>query len=306
LSKKFLVVIVGPTAVGKTAIAIELAKHYETEIVSADSRQFYREMSIGTAKPSEDELNSVKHHLINSRSIHDEYNVGMFAADAIKSLDKIFKQHDVAILCGGSGMYIDVIKNGMDNLPEKDLKLRSELIKEFQEKGIEVLQKKLMMLDKKFYEEVDRQNPHRMIRAIEICILTRKKYSDLRKRGKQERPFNTITIGIEDDREMVYSKINLRVDNMLENGLLEEARSLYAFRHLNALQTVGYRELFLFFENQLTKLQAINLIKQHTRNYAKRQWTWFRKDKDIKWFKTTATNQIIKYLDASMGRSKSS
>jgi tRNA dimethylallyltransferase len=306
LSNKFLVVIVGPTAVGKTSIAIELAKHFQTEIVSADSRQFFREMSIGTAKPSEAELNSVKHHLINSRSIHDEYNVGMFEVDALKSLDKIFKKHDVAILCGGSGMYIDVIKNGMDNLPEKDLKLRSELIKEFHEKGIEVLQDKLMRLDKNFYNEVDRQNPHRMIRAIEICMMTGKKYSDLRKKVKQERPFNTITIGIEDEREMVYTKINLRVDQMLKNGLLEEARSLYAFRHLNALQTVGYRELFLFFENQLTKLQAINLIKQHTRNYAKRQWTWFRKDKDIKWFNNSTTNQIIRYLDSSIGRRKSS
>ncbi len=294
---KFLIVIAGPTAVGKTALAIQLANHFHTEIISADSRQFYREMNIGTAKPSEEELKSAKHHFVNSLSIHDDYNVGMFEADVIKCLADVFSRHDVAILCGGSGLYIDAVCNGMDNLPEQDNELRKKLSHLYLEKGIEALQQKLQQLDPDFYEEVDRDNPHRMIRAIEVCMVSGKKYSELRKKQKVTRPFAILKTGIEDDREKVYQRINDRVDKMMADGLEAEAKSLHHYKHLNALQTVGYKELFDYFESKITLDEAISLIKQHTRNYAKRQWTWFRKDKEMQWFRPNEKAQIIDYIE---------
>jgi tRNA dimethylallyltransferase len=296
LPRKFLIVIAGPTAVGKTALAVQLAKHFHTEIISADSRQLYREMNVGTAKPSEEELKSARHHFINSLSIQQDYNVGMFETDTIKCLEDIFSRHDVAILCGGSGLYIDAVCNGMDNLPEQDADIRRELSHLYLEKGIEALQQKLQHLDPVFYEAVDQDNPHRMIRAIEVCMITGKKYSDLRKKQKVLRPFIAVKIGIEDDREQVYQRINDRVDKMIAGGLEAEAKSLHRHKHLNALQTVGYKELFDYFESKSTLDEAVNLIKQHTRNYAKRQWTWFRKDKEMKWFKPDKIDKIITFI----------
>jgi tRNA dimethylallyltransferase len=300
LSNKFLIVIAGPTAVGKTALAIHLARHFNTEIISADSRQFYRELNIGTAKPAADELKLAKHHFINSISIQDEYNVGMFEEDALLVLQKVFSAHPIAILCGGSGLYIDAVCNGMDNLPQQDAGLRQELNQLYKQKGIDALRNHLKELDPVFYEEADTDNPHRMIRAIEVCLISKKPYSELRKKQKAHRPFHIIKIGIEDDREIVYQKINERVDKMIADGLIEEAKSLFEFRHLNALQTVGYKELFDYFDSKTTIDEAINLIKQHTRNYAKRQWTWFRRDKEIKWFKSNEEAQIIDYMNKAI------
>jgi len=295
--KRTLIVIAGPTAIGKTALAIELAQRLNTEIISADSRQFYREMNIGTAKPSANELAFAPHHLINFLSIHDEYNAGRFEEDALKSIEQIFFKKETAILCGGSGLYIDIVCKGADKLPSRNSEIRNELNKLYQESGIEELQKRLADLDPEFYNQVDQNNPHRLIRALEVCILTGKKYSELRKGKKQQRPFNIIKIGLEDEREKVYQRINERVDEMMKQGLLEEAKTLYPHRHLNALQTVGYKELFDYLDNKTSLEEAINLIKQHTRNYAKRQWTWFRKDKEIHWFGSIQFEEITMFLD---------
>jgi len=299
LSGKYLIVIAGPTAVGKTILAIHLAKHFNTEVISSDSRQFFKEINIGTAKPSIEELKMAKHHFINSISIHDEYNVGMFEADALQCLEEIFTRHDIAILCGGSGLYINAVCNGMDELPEQDSELRDELNSLFKEQGIEALREKLQLLDPDYFETVDKANPHRIIRAIEVCMLTGMKYSELRKKQNAHRPFIAIKIGIEDEREIVYDKINERVDKMFADGLEEEAKSLYPYRHFNALQTVGYKELFDYFDNKSSLSEAVNLIKQHTRNYAKRQWTWFRKDREMKWFKMGEEEKVIDYISSS-------
>ena len=300
MRKKNLIVIAGPTAVGKTEIAIILAQHFQTEIISADSRQFFREMNIGTAKPSQEELKRAKHHLINSISIHDEYNVGRYETDALKCLDDIFKSHDVAILCGGSGLYINAVCHGMDALPEKDIALREKLNALYGDFGIEALQEMLEMMDAEYYEKIDKSNSHRLIRAIEVCVLTGKKYSELRKKHSATRPFIAVKIGIEDEREKVYQSINERVDKMIADGLVDEAKSLYPFKHLNALQTVGYTELFDYFDNKNSLEEAINMIKQHTRNYAKRQWTWFRKAKEIRWFNRGEAEKIKEYLQSKV------
>jgi tRNA dimethylallyltransferase len=236
------------------------------------------------------------HHLINSLSIHDEYNAGRFEEDALKCIEQIFLKRDTAILCGGSGLYIDLVCKGSDNLPSRNSEIRDELTKLYKESGIEGLQKRLAALDPEFYTQVDVNNPHRMIRALEVCILTGKKYSELRKGKKKQRAFSIIKIGLEDEREKVYQRINERVDEMMKQGLLEEAKKLYPHRHLNALQTVGYKELFDYLDEKISLPEAVNRIKQHTRNYAKRQWTWFRKDKEIHWFSPTEYEKIIMVL----------
>lgn len=273
-----------------------LAKQFGTEIVSADSRQFYREMNIGTAKPKPDELDQVPHHMINSLSIHDSYSAGQFETDALESILKIFSVSDHAILCGGSGLYVDLVCRGADEMPARNEKLRLELNDIFNREGIHSIQKRLKELDPEYYLSADLNNPHRLIRAIEVCITTGKKYSDLRTSKVNKRPFNIIKIGLEEEREIVYRMIDERVDRMMNENLLDEAKSLYRFRDLNALQTVGYSELFDFLDGKLTLDEAVNLIRQHTRNYAKRQWTWFRKDKEIAWFRPKDYKEIISYI----------
>jgi len=297
---KFLIVVLGPTAVGKTAFAIDLAREFETEIISADSRQFFREMNIGTAKPSVKELQQAKHHFINSLSIQDEYNVGMFERDALQTIDTIFKKKNIAIMAGGSGLYINAVCNGFDKMPEADSEIRRQLTHVYQEKGVEFLQNKLRELDEKYYHMIDLSNPHRLIRALEVCMVTGKKYSDLRKKEIKNRPFTAIKIGLFVEREQLYKKIDLRVDEMIQSGLLEEVKSLSDYKHLNALNTVGYKELFDHLEGQTDLQSAIERIKQHTRNFAKRQLTWFRKEKDIHWFTPIEKEKAVAFLQKTM------
>lgn len=279
-----LICVVGPTAIGKTTLAIKLANAFSTEIISADSRQFYKEMSIGTAVPSNEELGAAKHHFIQNISVFDNYSVGDFERDALSSLEKIFKINPIAVMVGGSGLYVDAVVEGLDKFPEVSPDIRQQLNTELDEIGIESLQMELKENDPSYYEKVDIQNPHRLIRALEIYRETGKPYSSFLKRESVKRSFRTIFIGLAAERDTIYSRINQRVDQMIINGLVEEAMNLYPHRELNALQTVGYRELFNYFDGKLTKEEAISEIKKNTRRFAKRQNTWFKKNEGIHWF----------------------
>jgi tRNA dimethylallyltransferase len=282
--KNTLITIVGPTAIGKTALSIQLANYFKSDIISCDSRQFFKEMSIGTAVPSVDELNAAKHHFIQNISIFDAYNVGEFERDALAKLEELFLENPIQIMVGGSGLYVDAVLNGLDYFPEVDPKIRENLTKELQEKGIESLQEKLHKLDVETYNTIALDNPHRIMRALEICIGSGKTYSEFKNKPKEPRNFNAMKIGLTADREIIYNRINQRVDLMIENGLVEEAQNLHQHKNLNALQTVGYRELFSFFDNEFTKEFAIAEIKKNTRRFAKRQITWFKRDEKTLWF----------------------
>jgi tRNA dimethylallyltransferase len=295
--KKNLIVIAGPTAVGKTVLSIELAKFYNCAIISADSRQFYKEMSIGTAKPTQEEMQDIPHYFIDNISINDTYNVGQFERDAIDCIETLFKTHEQLILVGGSGLYINAILNGVDEFEEIPTHIREQLIKDYEEKGITYLQEELKLKDKVYYNQVDLNNPQRMMRALEVCIHNNKPYSSFRKKEKKQRSFETINILINTDRETLYSRINKRVDMMMQNGLLEEAKSLYPHKHLNALNTVGYKELFDFIDGKSTLEEAVNLIKQNSRRYAKRQLTWFNHQGDFETFAPTEIEKLKAYLD---------
>jgi tRNA dimethylallyltransferase len=283
MSGKYLLTVVGPTAIGKTKLAIDLAKYFKTEIISADSRQFYKEMSIGTAVPSRHELESVPHHFIQHKSIQETYNVGDFEKDTLNVLDKLFKKYDIAIMVGGSGLYVDAVIYGLDTFPGVDREIRIKLNTIHKQEGIEVLQNQLKNLDPQYYAKVDIQNPRRIIRALEICLGTGKTYSSFINQKKPPRSFNSIVVGLSTERSILYDKINKRVDTMIESGLIEEARSLYKQKHLNTLQTVGYTELFKSFDGIWDLDFAISEIKKNTRRFAKRQLTWFGKSKDIIW-----------------------
>jgi len=299
-ANKTLIVIAGPTAVGKTAIAIQVAKHYNTVVLSADSRQFYREMSIGTAKPDADELAAVKHHFIDSHSIHENFSVGDFEKQALALLDKLFKEYDAVIMAGGSGLYIKAVCEGFDNLPVADAGTRDKLNKDFTEFGIKHLQERLKEVDPDYYEQVDIQNPQRLIRALEVFETTGKPISYYRKSTVNKRPFNIVKIGLNLPRDILYQQINYRVDKMLELGLLDEVRSLIPHRSLNALNTVGYSELFNYFDENTDLESALELIKQNTRHFAKRQLTWFRKDKDMHWMEADdedVVNDIVRHAE---------
>lgn len=287
MKKPLLVIVLGPTGVGKTSVAIALAKKFQTCILSADSRQFYKEIPIGTAQPSAQELSEVKHYFIADNSIANPVDAGAYGREARKILEAEFKTHPIVIMAGGSGLYIDAAINGFDALPDADALIRSELQNAFELNGIEALQEELKKLDPEFYEEIDKNNPSRLIRAIEVCRLSGKKYSDLRVGKQEELPFNVLKIGLDLPREELYARINLRVDDMMERGLEDEAKAVFPNRKLNALQTVGYKELFDYFDGNITKEKAVELIKQHSRNYAKRQLTWWRRDEEIVWFKPT-------------------
>ena len=295
--QKYLVVVLGPTAIGKTAKSIVLANYFNSEIISADSRQFYKEMSIGTAVPSKDELKSVPHHFIHHKSIEQKYSVGDFESDAIALTENLFKKHDIVFMVGGSGLYVDAVCNGLDKFPEVENSIREELKIQLEEKGIAYLQNKLRELDPEYFKNADTHNPHRVIRALEVCLASGKPFSSFRKNKTAERNFKVIKIGFTAPRTTIYERINQRVDLMIQEGLLEEAKKLYPQRQLNALQTVGYKELFDFFDNKITLEEAVEEIKKNTRRYAKRQLTWFSKDENIHWFDyKTIPNEIIAYL----------
>lgn len=297
-TKNTLITIVGPTAIGKTALSIELAKHFNADIISCDSRQFYKEMTIGTAVPEKHELAAAKHHFIQNRSVFEDYNVGDFEKDALKKLDELFKKNSIQIMVGGSGLYVDAVLKGLDYFPKVDKTVREKLNKTLEEKGLTHLQNQLKALDIETFNNIAIDNPQRVIRALEICIGTETPYSTYKNKPKTKRNFNSIKIGLTADRDIIYNRINQRVDLMMANGLLDEAKSLYEFKHLNALQTVGYRELFSFFNGEFDKDFAISEIKKNTRRFAKRQLTWFRKDGAIIWFDfKTSKNEILKELD---------
>ena len=281
--KKIVISVIGPTAIGKTKLAIALANYYNTEIISADSRQFFKEMKIGTAVPSDDELKSAPHHFIQHKSIFESYSVGDFERDALKCLNQLFEEKEVVILVGGSGLYVDAIVKGLDKFPEIAPEIRISLNRKLEEEGIQSLQKQLKELDPLYYEKVDTENPHRLIRALEVCIGSGKPYSSFLNKEKPKRPFELITVGISADREIIYDRINQRVDIMISEGLLEEAKSVYQHRALNALQTVGYKELFSHFDGDYDLNFALEEIKKNTRRFAKRQLTWFKKNKNTIW-----------------------
>ena len=282
--------ICGPTAVGKTAIAIQLAKQLSTEIISADSRQFYREMSIGTAKPTKEELAEVKHHFINNLSIQDNYTAGDYEKEALKVLEKIFETHDTVVMVGGSGLFIKAVCEGFDDFQANEID--EETIKKIKEMPLEALQTEVARLDPEYYEKVDRLNPRRLQRALEVIYTTGRKYSEQRKGGKAKRDFNIVKLGLELPREQLYERINHRVDEMIKSGLWKEATALYPYRHLQPLQTVGYQEVFDSIDGKLTKAEAIEKIKQNSRYYAKRQMTWFKKDKEIRWIDAGKENLL--------------
>ncbi len=295
MKKKFkhtLIVIVGPTAVGKTSMAIQLAKSFKTEIISADSRQFYKELEIGTAKPSIQELKEVPHHLINSHSFTELVDAGTFERLALEKVKEIFKNHEVVIVVGGSGLYIQSLCEGLDPVDIRDEELRAELAL----KSLAELQVQLQLLDPEYFAEVDIQNPQRLMRALEIIITTGKKYSEQRTGQKKEREFNIIKIGLTDEREILYDRINKRVDSMVQNGLEEEARKFESHKTYYTLQTVGYSEWYDYFEGKISREEAIELIKRNTRRYAKRQLTWFRRDQEIKWFNANELDLIHQYI----------
>lgn len=290
--KPLLVILLGPTAVGKTSLAIALAKRFNTVIFSADSRQLYKEIPIGTAQPTPEEIQEVAHFFIASNSITEHIDAGRYGKEARELLISEFKKHALIIMAGGSGLYMDAVINGFDELPDANPTIRAELNLEFQEKGISVLQDELKKLDPIYFAQVDQHNPARLMRAIEICRLSEKKYSELRIGKAESNAFEVLKIGLDLPREELYARINNRVEVMFENGLEEEARSVFPYRKMNALQTVGYKELFDYFDGHLTKEKAIELIKQHSRNYAKRQLTWWRRDTAITWFHPTQLKEI--------------
>lgn len=295
--KKNLIVIAGPTAVGKTALSVELARHFGCPVISADSRQFFKEMSIGTAKPTAAEMQKVPHYFVDHISIHDTYNVGQYEREAITTIEQLFEKHNELILVGGSGLYINAVLNGVDEFEEIAPEIRENLNQTYQAQGLAWLQEKLLELDPVYYQQVDLNNPQRLIRALEVCIHNGKPYSSFRTKEKKTRPFNTIPILINTEREVLYDRINRRVDQMMANDLLEEVKHLYPHKQLNALNTVGYKELFDFLDHKNTLEEAVNLIKQNTRRYAKRQLTWFNNQGDYETFDPNDLEKLKAYLD---------
>lgn len=297
LTKKTLISVVGPTAVGKTAMAIALAKHYRTEILSADSRQFYREMSIGTAKPSPDELAEAKHHFINSHSVTGNYSAGDFERDALLLLDHLFESHDVVVMVGGSGLFVRALTEGLDDLPKAPVPIRERLNQTFEQYGIKPLQDRLRSIDPEYYASTDFQNPQRVIRALEVYETTGKPISHYQQKKATKRPFQVFTIGLNTDRTVLYERINTRVELMMKTGLLDEAKTLLPFRTNPALLTVGYAELFDYLDGKTTLQDAVASIKQNSRRYAKRQITWFKKYGDTTWFEPNDVEGVLEFLE---------
>ena len=294
---KYLILVVGPTAVGKSDLCLNLAKKFETEILSCDSRQFYREMNLGTAKPSPEELAEVPHHFINTLSIADSYDVRKYEAEALQLLDRLFKTKQVVLMTGGTGLFASAITNGLDEIPDVSPEIRVDLIQELEEKGLTWLQGAVEEVDPEFYAQVDRSNPQRLMRALEIWRGTGLKFSSFRIKNKVRRPFQIVKIGLDRPREELYQRIDQRMELMLRRGLFKEAESLVDRRNLNALQTLGYSEIFDFLEGKYDEKEMIRLLKRNSRRYAKRQLTWFRKDPLIRWFHPDQEQEILGYLN---------
>ena len=294
---KYLITIIGPTAIGKTALSIALAKHFGCEIISCDSRQFFKEMTIGTAVPSEQELASAPHHFIHNKSIFDNYTVGHFEKEAVHTLDQLFIRNDCAVMVGGSGLYVDAVLKGFDDFPEIDTAVRTEVTQNYEKFGITYLQEELRQHDPGYFAIVAKENPQRMMRALEVCLGSGKPYSSFLNQKKNTRNFIPVIIGLEAERPVIYDRINQRVDIMMQQGLLAEAQQLYPHRHLNALQTVGYRELFQYLDGNYTLDFAVEEIKKNTRRFAKRQLTWFKRMENARWFDyAEPENTIIDYI----------
>ena len=297
---KTLLILLGPTGVGKTELSLEIAKYFNTEIISCDSRQIYKEMSIGTAVPDQRTLETVPHHFIRSHSIHDYYNASKFEVEVLERLELLFKKQDIVLMTGGSMMYIDALCKGIDDLPEVDGELRRSLMERMETEGIESLRNELRYHDPAYYNEVDLRNPKRILHALEICLMTGKPYSTFRINQPKKRPFNIVKLGLNRDREVLYNRINQRVDAMFDEGIEKEALSLYPFRHLNSLNTLGYRELFDYFDGKITLEEAREKIKANSRKYARKQLTWFRRDPEITWFTPDMKNEIITFANQKL------
>jgi tRNA dimethylallyltransferase len=298
--KNTLIVLLGPTCVGKTDVSVSVARHFRCEIISADSRQFYREMKIGTSVPEEDLLSEIRHHFIRFIDAERYYSASLFEQDVLKILPEIFEKNHIALMTGGSGMYIDAVCNGIDDIPDVDPAIREKYLNKYKEEGIAGLRIALKILDPDHYEKVDLKNPKRIIRALEICESTGRPYSSFLAKQKQERDFRIIRIGLERPRDELYNRINKRVDAMIEKGLEDEVRNLFRLRQLNALQSVGYREFFYFLEGKISREKAIELIKRNTRRYAKRQMTWWTRDIEITWFNPENLKGIIGFIESKI------
>ncbi len=295
--QRYLIVLSGPTGIGKTSTGITLAKHFNSEIVSSDSRQIYKELNIGTAIPNKEELAEIKHHLIQNHSIQENFNVSKFENEALSIINSLFNKHNLVFLVGGSMLYIDAVCNGIDNMPDTDPEIRRLLKEKLESEGIESLRFQLKKLDPDYYNTVDLKNTNRILHALEISIMTDKPYSTFLTKSIKKRPFTIIKIGLNCERGTLHNKINTRVDNMINEGLEEEARNLYHLKHLNAMNTVGYRELFAFFDDEISREKAIELIKRNSRRYARKQLTWFRNDEEMHWFENNQTKEIIAFIE---------
>lgn len=298
IKKNNVVIIFGPTGVGKTDLSIGIAEQLDSEIFSCDSRQVYKELNIGVAKPNDLQLQKVKHHFIDHVSIHDHYSISKYETEVIEKLKDYFSHKEIALFCGGSGLYIDAICDGVDEMPDHDEEIRSQVIKMHEDYGIEALRFELKKIDPQYYSKVDLRNPQRIMRALEIYKITGKPFSEFRKNNPIERDFNIVKIGINIDRNILYNRINQRVEEMVNMGLIEEAREMHKYKGIVALKTIGYRELFDYFENKTGKKEAIELIKRNTRHYARRQLTWFRRYNDVQWFSPDQKENILLYINS--------
>ena len=295
-SAKTLIVITGPTAVGKTALCLDIAQHFGIPIINADSRQIYKELKIGTASPTNEQMMQVPHYFVGSLSLNDYYSASLFEQQVLEILSREFREHDFALMAGGSMMYIDAVCDGIDDIPTVDDETRETLKRRLADEGLEALVEELKKLDPEYYEIVDRQNPRRVVHGLEICLMTGKTYTSFRKREKKQRPFRIIKIGLNRPREELYERINQRVDLMMHQGLLAEAKALYPMRQMNALNTVGYKELFDYLDGRWSLEEAVERIKGNTRRYARKQLTWYKKDEQIHWFHPDEKEQIINYI----------
>lgn len=300
MNKPSLIVLIGPTGVGKTELSLSIAERYRTDIVSADSRQLYADLKIGTAAPTPEQLARVNHHFVGTLKLTDYYSAAQYEAEVLKKLDELFKEHEVVLLTGGSMMYVDAVCKGIDDIPTVDQETRETMMKRYEEVGLEQLCGELKVLDPAYYAQVDLKNPKRVIHALEICYMTGKTYTSFRTQQKKERPFNIIKVGLRREREELYDRINRRVDMMMEDGLLEEARSVYAFKNLNSLNTVGYKEMFKYLDGEWDLNFAIEKVKQNSRIYSRKQMTWFKRDEDIAWFHPDQKEEILNYIDGRL------